>query len=57
MRRDKIVCTLGVCANLAGELVQNLSVNTTAIDLCEDFEPCKRICLLLVTRLTFLSRL
>jgi hypothetical protein len=41
MRGDRIVCTLGVCTDLANELVRRTTANTTVIDLCEDFESCK----------------
>src|SRR3569833_1907751 len=41
MRRDKILCTAGVCTNFAADISKQIKANTTAVNLCENFESSK----------------
>src|SRR3569833_2572890 len=41
MRRDKILCTAGVCTNFAADISKQIKANTTAVNLCDNFESCK----------------
>jgi hypothetical protein len=40
MHLPSIVCTLGVCVDIAKELVARTTANTTEVNLCENFESC-----------------
>lgn len=44
-----VACTLGICVDLAQQLVRQTTYNTTEINLCDDFETCEAALTLLST--------